>query len=350
MKLKRIIAPLVTVGLLAAIFWKIDRTALGRAFSRADWTLFAAAMGLFIPQIAAIAWRWRVLVSPFAPLSYGESARLVLASNTLNLVLPSKAGDLTKGWFLARGGTLDLPRAMGLVVFEKMLDVATLAAFMAGGAVALLAGFSPAPQGDDGGASVLAAARVALAVGAAAVGAVATLYFVPPAMVPGRRALLAALARRPGLAKIGRLVENATQVVELLQSRGAGRAGVVAWSVAIWFLHLGQIWLFMAAVGVRASAGQFLSLAPLAIFVGLIPISVAGFGPRDQAFLVFFAAWPKETVLAAALFINLRYIVPAAAGLPFLRRYLAGRAGMDSSDSASTADSRRAAAPSRNAT
>src|SRR5690606_18702686 len=72
------------------------------------------------------------------PLS--ESVRLVLAGASMNLLLPGKMGDLTKGWFLARAGHVSTRLGMGVVIFEKMLDVATLAAFMLAGVAMLVLG------------------------------------------------------------------------------------------------------------------------------------------------------------------------------------------------------------------
>lgn len=67
---------------------------------------------------------------------------------------------------------------------------------------------------------------------------------------------------------------------------------------------------------------QFSVFVPLAIFVGLIPITIAGFGTRDASLLLFFPELPQQGILAIALFINLRYIVPALVGLPFVSTIL----------------------------
>jgi hypothetical protein len=56
-----------------------------------------------------------MMVSVVTPLALRESVSLILASLTMNLVLPSKMGDLTKAIFLKRTGTLDLKRSANLV-------------------------------------------------------------------------------------------------------------------------------------------------------------------------------------------------------------------------------------------
>jgi glycosyltransferase 2 family protein len=66
-------------------------------------------------------------------------------------------------------------------------------------------------------------------------------------------------------------------------------------------------------------------MVPLAIFIGLVPVSIAGFGTRDAALVTLLPNLPASLVLAVSLYINLRYILPAVAGIPFLARYATAR-------------------------
>ncbi|MBX7246905.1 MAG: flippase-like domain-containing protein [Candidatus Sumerlaeaceae bacterium] len=317
--IKRLIAVGVTLLLLGILFYKVDRQALLRNLSQTDPVYFLLALLMFVPQLLVQAWRWQRMVGVFAPISLRESVSLILASNTMNLALPAKMGDLTKGYFLTRTGTLDLKRAMNIVIFEKMLDVACLALVMITG-VAML--FS---RGEATG--VLARQAIfAAALGAVAVAGVAILYFVPTRYIPGWNALLTALAARPKLAKIHSLLQASHETISLLQSRGANRPLICAYSIAIWMFHMIQIYLFFLcltpAMNQPAPLAQFISLVPLAIFIGLIPLTVAGFGARDMAIIRFFPLQGEAAMLGVSLYINLRYILPAIAGMPFLNRYL----------------------------
>ena len=91
--MKRLIALGVTIVLLVILYTRVDRDALraGIAATRPD--IFLAAIAMFIPQTLVQALRWRWLVGLFTPLGWGEAISLILASQTMNLVLPSKAGD-----------------------------------------------------------------------------------------------------------------------------------------------------------------------------------------------------------------------------------------------------------------
>ncbi|MGI8908874.1 MAG: lysylphosphatidylglycerol synthase transmembrane domain-containing protein [Candidatus Sumerlaeaceae bacterium] len=313
--MKRLAALAITVVILALLFWKVDQPKLWQNLRQTHWGWFAAAMLAFVPQVLVIAWRWKRLVDVFTQLKLGESVRLVLASQTMNLVLPSKMGDLSKGYFLSRRGLLDLTRAMNVVVFEKLLDVATLAGVMLLGVAALLASNGETDLQTR-------AALVAAVIGCAAVAGVAALYFVPTRYIPGFTRGLQWLDGKPKLRKLHTLAATGHDVIHMLQSHGARRAEIVAMSMLIWCLHLVQIYFFFRSLGAAAPLAQFATLVPLAIFIGLLPISIAGFGTRDAALIALFPGFPGEVMLGVAMYVNLRYILPAACGMPFLHKYM----------------------------
>jgi hypothetical protein len=314
--LKRWLALAATVALLTFLFLGIDRADLMRNFASTRMSWFLLALGLFVPQIGIIALRWKRMVDLFTPITWGESVGLILAGNTMNLVLPSKLGDLSKGWFLHRMGALDLKRAMNVVVFEKMLDVAALALFMLAGVVLLL--MQPTSAAVSPAALLLAGL-----LGLAAVGGVAVLYFVPLDALPGMKCGLAWLGTKPRATRVYRMLVASHEVMALLQSRGARRGRIIALSLTIWVFHLLQIYCFFRSLDAVVGPGQFSSLVPLAIFIGLIPLTIAGFGTRDGALQAFFPQYPPEVMLAVAMYVNLRYILPALAGIPFMLRYMA---------------------------
>jgi uncharacterized membrane protein YbhN (UPF0104 family) len=109
----------------------------------------------------------------------------------------------------------------------------------------------------------------------------------------------------------------------LLQRAEARRARIVSLSLAIWFLHLAQIYMFFEALRASVPLPAFTAFLPLAIFVGLLPFSIAGIGTRDAALILLFSPYHPGGVLAGVGFcLSLRYVLPALAGLPFLHRYL----------------------------
>src|SRR5690606_18407032 len=83
----------------------------------------AAALSMFVPQTAVSAWRWQGLTAGIHQISLMTALRQTLAASALNLVVPSKLGDLSKAGMLPRQA---IKPAAGLVVLEKGSDVAAL--------------------------------------------------------------------------------------------------------------------------------------------------------------------------------------------------------------------------------
>ncbi|MDK2972525.1 MAG: glycosyltransferase 2 family protein [Candidatus Sumerlaeota bacterium] len=307
---KRLLSLAISLALLALLILSVDRAALAGVLNGIHPGWFTAAIIFFIPQILAIARRWALIAQPVAPLNWREAGRQVLASNCLNLVLPSKLGDLAKGVFLYRQGRCGLAAGMQIVVFEKLLDLAALSAWM-------ILGWMLAPRMDWW---VLAV----LVLGAVLVAVVWAVYFTPGAA--GRLAALvpAGMRKLKPAAKILGLLESAPGVARLVHADGGRRGRIVAWSFTIWLLHLLQIACFFRAVHVDANVFEVMARMPIAIFAGLMPLSIAGVGVRDWAIVAIFASAgnPRAALVAAGLLVSLRYVVPAIGGLPYIGGYL----------------------------
>ncbi len=305
---RRLIPLAVSAALLVALFFSVGTAGVGRVLAATNVWWFAAGAFLFLPQTYAIAKRWSIIASPVAKVPWREAGRQVLAAGCLNLVLPAKMGDLAKGVFLHREGKCTLGDGLQVVVFEKLLDLAALSAWM-------LVGWVFVRRTDVWLLAVLA-------LGAAVVCGVWLLYFTKAG--PGiAAAFVPAFARRGRLAKVARLVEEAPRVATLIRAQGGRRRVLGGWSLSIWMLHLLQIWCFLEAAGAPVGLLRTLAEMPAAIFAGLLPLTIAGIGLRDWAIVAIFASptLPSEVLVAAGILISLRYVVPAAAGLLFAPAY-----------------------------
>lgn len=318
--MKRLIALAVTVVLIAAILLGVDRAQLWSNLKATDLGWFSLALLLFIPQNLIMAYRWKRMASHFTTIGWGRSLAMILASQTMNIVLPSKMGDLTKAYFLHQTGSLDLPRATNLVVFEKMLDMGSLC-FLAliGTILALALGLQ-----SDAVVHFVAFASVTGLISGLALTLIAVLYIVPTDRLPFYEGLVGRLGGRGGIReKFHRLFVSSHEVMRLLQQRHARRDLLAGLSVGLWLLHLVQIYCFFLSLNARVPPLAFVALMPLAIFIGLLPISLFGVGTRDAAMIYLFSPYhPASTIAGAGFYVSLRYVFPAIAGLPFLQRYM----------------------------
>src|SRR5678816_2561202 len=123
---KKLISLLISLVLLGVLYWKIDAARLLPVFARCDWLWMTLSLAMVVPLTQATAWRLQQLMPRAGQLGFGEANRLILVASVLNLVLPSKMGDIAKAWFMRDRGHLDGSLALSLVVFEKMCDMLSL--------------------------------------------------------------------------------------------------------------------------------------------------------------------------------------------------------------------------------
>lgn len=257
--LQRLLKIAVAVAILAALYTATDWRKVGESMLSLDGRWLLAALALFVPQSILSALRWRRLAAPLVSISYAESVRETLAAATLNLIVPSKLGDLSKAAMLPLSSAADHGRAGALALLEKGADVAALAILWGAGRLGV------------GGGSL-------------------TILLIA----------LAAFGRWPRLAK-------------------SSAYGTAVATLLLWSLHLLQIDCFLKAAGVFVSWSEATARVPAAIFAGLLPISFCGVGPRDSALVWLFSdIAPASAMAVVGALTALRYLLPGVAGIPFL--------------------------------
>jgi len=302
---KKLIGLLVSLGLLAIIWWQVDLDAIGAAVRAADPWWLAAGLATIVPLTLVTALRFGMLSR--TPIGLWPATRLILGASTLNLVLPSKLGDVAKGVVLTGRYGFDAKLAVALVVMERSLDMAALLFW---GVLAMLW------VGRD---------EPLMLLGAAGTGALLILLLIllSPLRLASR---LIALAGRVAPGGIGRWLSGFADewqaAVRWFWSERRRGAAVWAVSLAIWGGHLAQFWLFAQALG-QVPFLDNMAFATLAILAGLLPFTMAGIGTRDAAIVFLYAPYLSAGAAAVlGVLATLRYLLPAIAGLPFMGDYL----------------------------
>lgn len=306
--MKRLVSILVSVALLAAIYSRIDVGALGRVLRTCDPVWLAVGLGMTVPLKLLQAWRLQQFMPRGRPLPWGESLRLTLVADVLNMVLPSKMGDIAKSYFLKKRGHLEGSLALSLVVFEKAYDVLALLFWCA---LALLAW----PDKDSALWLLTGAVLAMLGGGFLLLGSAA---FARLAFGLAGRLSPARFRER-----IDRLRQAWSEVHAYFRAERAQLRRVRAFSAGLWLLHFVQLWLFILALNAWTPFLLHIALASLAILAGLFPLTFAGLGTRDAALITLYRPWfGPPTAAALGLLFTSRYLLPAIGGLPFFRRYL----------------------------
>jgi hypothetical protein len=300
----------------------------------------ALSLGMVVPLTLFTSWRLQQLMPRAGQLSFGEANKLILVASVLNLILPSKMGDIAKAWFMKDRGHLDGSLALSLVVFEKACDMLSLLLWCVFGLVWVKATNAPAadvlsPITDNStGAPFTRFPGYWLAL--AVVGG--SLIFGVLLLASERFACFffdtAArfLPKKIG-GKFAKLGASWSEMHAYFWASKARLAKVTLTSIFIWFLHLLQIWMFILALRAWAPFMANLALSPLAILAGLLPLTFAGVGTRDAALVLFYAPYFAAPVGAAlGILCTARYLLPAIGGLPFIGQYLPKVRGMKKGD------------------
>lgn len=313
--MKRLISLVVSLGILAVLYWKIDFGKVVPVFAQASLPWLVASLGMVIPLTLLTSGRLCQLMPRAHRLPFLEANRLILLASVLNLVLPSKMGDMAKSVFMADRGHLRGSLALALVVFEKACDMLSLLVWCVFGLLLY-------PSKD----------ALFWAMTAAVVGGFLGLALLLGSTTFAR--LCFGLGERfaPGKIK-GKIAALHASWIEMhgyFWQDKAQLARIAANSLFIWFLHLVQIWMFTIALNQHVPFLANLALSPLAILAGLLPLTFAGVGTRDAALVFFYGPYMAPAAGAAlGVLCTLRYVLPALLGLPFLGPAIAEMGGLE---------------------
>lgn len=342
--MKRWVSIAVSLLILIVIYTRIDFAGLVQVFQQCDPVWMAISLGMVVPLTLLTSWRLQQLMPRVMPksemlrgmplanpdsredsgfarspaiesaaasaatLSFGEANRLILAASVLNMVLPSKMGDLAKSYFMRDRGHLEGSLAFSLVVFEKACDMLSLLVWCGFGLLLY-------PSKDPLFWIMTLATIGGLVSGVALLSWPA---FARSVFAAGQRIAPGKMRR-----KLDRLSDSWQLMHDYFWSDRRQLAIVTLTSIVIWFLHLLQIWFFILALRAFAPFLANLALSPLAILAGLLPLTFAGVGTRDAALILFYQPYFAAPIGAAlGLLCTSRYLLPAIGGLPFLGQYL----------------------------
>ena len=307
MNLKRFVSIVISVAILFFIYAKVDLVNLIQVFKNCDGVTLAIAIGMVIPITSITAWRLQQLV-PKRTLGWLEANRLILGASVLNMVLPSKMGDIAKAYFMSERSNLSLSLAIAISVFEKACDLLSLLLWCVFGLILY-------PAKDSLFWLMTVGVATGLVLGILLLSSIkfATLFFNISKFVPK------AIAE-----KLDKIKSSWLEMHEYFWSNRQNLLLITSTSIFIWFLHLLQIWLFIVALKAVVPFLISLALSPLSILAGLLPLTFAGIGTRDAAIIYFYQDYLNPATGAAlGLLCTSRYFIPAIVGLPFLGQMIA---------------------------
>jgi glycosyltransferase 2 family protein len=258
----------VTVGLLTIVALSIEWDLLVERLQGAAWGWFALGVGLIMLGLAIGAVRWQFLLNG-AELypRLRESVRAYAIGAFSNNLLPTSfGGDAVRAWIVARRGA-PLARALTSVAADRVSAFYCLIP---------LGWIGVAVGGDEIPGELVALFAAATAV--AALGGVVAVVIL----------------RRRGLGRIlpERLRPWAAEVARTLRGYGHNRGlqvRVTVLGLAFQGCMVAAFWSLSEALGLGLDPGLLAVVLPLVLMAMLMPISIAGFGVREGAFVALLA-------------------------------------------------------------
>ncbi len=298
----------VSLLVLGVIYWKIDISNVIGVLRRVDVPVFAGALSILILTTFLSALRFKLLLRGRNRPSMAVAAKLILAAATMNVVLPSKMGDMLKSVFMRQSLDMRISLAISVVVFEKACDLLGLLAWSLLGLVVFA-----------GGDRLFILLAIAIGCGLAfGLLMLSSLPFADRVLRLASKIAPSALTE-----KFDHLRKSWAEVHAFFWRSRRSVLNIAGLTLLIWLLHLLQIWLLALSLHAQVPVLMSLGLSSLAILAGLVPLTFAGIGTRDAAVIYLFAPFMAAPAAAAlGLMLTLRYLLAGLAGLPFLSEYI----------------------------
>ncbi len=288
---------LATAAVCGLLVWRVaGEVSFIEALSGASPSALAAALGVVCVLLVMSALRWMTILDAMGVrLGLRRALSVILSVWVFALLTPSRAADLLRA--VAIRDLLPVSAGSSSVVAEKLVDVQSLCIL--------------------GGLGALSVGRWEVAV--ASFTALLGLWGTAWALLEGKERLanLPGVRRRPGL------VDRLAGAFVALRASPRHYLGLSALSLTSWCVNTGMLMILLCAFGAQVGMGWVFALWPASIVVGMLPLTVAGMGTRDAAFLGLLGLASSQAIdPASVLAATLAYALvgtwfPALLGAPF---------------------------------
>ena len=336
--LRTIVILTLAAGLIALFLHNVDLLGAIATIGRARPAWLALSLATMFVNLAIRALRWQYLLEPLGKTSFRNAFRATAVGFAASSILPARAGEVIRPYFLARHERLSATGAFATIILERLLDTVTVLVLLASFVFVFGRELSAARPG------VFAAVKWAGATaGALALGSLLVLFV---------------LAGDP--ARLGRTLTRLEEVVPSTLARLMARVAekfatglgairrprrllvALAWSFPLWFTIALGIWAVSVAFGFAMPfTGSFLLIALLVIGVAVpTPGAIGGFHEAFRVGATVFYGAPDAAAVGAAIVLHVFSIGPSL----LLGLFFAAQVGLNLSGMRRLADQAEAPA------
>jgi uncharacterized protein (TIRG00374 family) len=299
----------LVVGLLGVFLHNVDLSSVFAEIVRARplW-LGLSLVSMFI-NLAIRAVRWQYLLEPLGATRFSNAFRATVVGFAASAVLPARAGEVIRPYFLARHERISATGAFATIILERLLDMLTVLVLLA--VFVFFFGQQVAAANPTMFAAVKWAGALASVMSLAALAVLFILAGNPERLANAIRRLERSV---PSVfaGMVARIVQKFASGLGTV--RRPGRLFVaLAWSFPLWLSIDAGIWAVAVAFGFNLPfTGSFLLVPLLTLGVAVpTPGAIGGFHEAFRLGMTVFYGVPNDAAVAAALVLHLLTVGPS---------------------------------------
>jgi uncharacterized protein (TIRG00374 family) len=312
--IRTVIVVALAVGLIALFLHNVDLRRVGGEIFRARPEWLALSLASMFLNLSIRALRWKYLLEPLGRTTFATAFRATAVGFAASSVLPARAGELIRPYFLARQSRSQPDRvtatgAFATIILERLLDVVTV--------LVLLASYVFVFGRDLGQSNPMVFVGLKWAgatAGAASLASLIVLFVLAgdPERLGRTMARLEQVVPSAVAGMIAKISEKFARGLGAI--RRPGRLLVaLAWSFPLWLCIALGIW--SVAVAFRFAVpftGSFLLIALLVIGVAVpTPGAIGGFHEAFRVGATTFYGAPDDAAVGAAIVLHAISIGPS---------------------------------------
>jgi uncharacterized protein (TIRG00374 family) len=305
-KLKKNLKLFISIALsfiiLFLIYKRIDFAALSEHILKVRIFPSLVFLFLFVPQLLVATWRWNLLTGNIGGVRFSmfTSFKQVVGSYSANLIIPGKMGEIVRIPWMRKYNMKT--STLILVILEKLLDILAIMVILFIAAALYRFIFSDHTVVLDIVLFVLFLAFILLLF----------TYFYRKRLSHFIEKWFSGYLKTKGDDFFYFRLKTAFNAV----NRNITTYFLI--SVLLWIIQGLELVMIFYMFSIRISLVMIYTGSFIALLAGAVPVSIAGFGPRDAVIISFFRHLASYEALAGVGIISLfRIIIPALIGLPF---------------------------------
>src|SRR3954452_1922722 len=122
---------IVAAALLALFLYNVDLRGVLSEILHADVQWLLLALATMFVNLAVRAWRWQYLLEPLGAAPFGSAFKATAVGFAASSVLPARAGEVIRPYFLARQENMSATGAFATIILERVLDMVTVLVLLA---------------------------------------------------------------------------------------------------------------------------------------------------------------------------------------------------------------------------